>query len=156
MRTLLLFFFNTEQMLSIYFNFNIPPISFPFVPYVALWDPESTQFQCYLGPSPRDWRTLIHFNVVLTVFHIDHISQGLCKTARTTFWWIIVLQLRGEGLEKAHNYGTDLGRIFRTFSPQLENNSTFKFCSVMFLADFWHAFHRISQLGQFGLCSIYL
>ena len=53
--------------------------------FVALWDPESTKFQCYLGPSPRDWRTLIHFNVVLTVFHMDRISQGVCKTVRTTF-----------------------------------------------------------------------
>ena len=42
-------------------------------------------FQCYLGPSPRNRRTLIHFNVVLTVFHIDQISQGVCKTARSTF-----------------------------------------------------------------------
>ena len=59
--------------------------------YVALWDPECTQFQCYLRPSPRDLRTLMHFNVVLTVFHIDHISQGVCKTVRTTFQCIIVL-----------------------------------------------------------------
>ena len=100
--------------------------------YVALWDPECTQFQCCLGPSPRDWRTLIHFNVVLTVFHIDHISQGVCKTVRTTFWCIIVLQSRGEGPEKAHNYGTDLGQIFRTFSPQLENNDTLKCSSDSF------------------------
>ena len=88
--------------------------------------------QCYLGPSPRDWRTLIHFNVVLTVFHIGHISQGVCKTVRTTFWCIIVLQSRGEGPEKAHNYGTDLGQIFRTFSPQLENNDTLKCSSDSF------------------------
>ena len=38
-----------------------------------------------LGPSPRNWRIFIHFNVILTVFHIDHISQGACKTVRTTF-----------------------------------------------------------------------
>ena len=57
--------------------------------YVALWDPESTKFQCYLGPYPSDWRTLIHFNVVPTVFHIDHISQGVCKTVRTTFQCLV-------------------------------------------------------------------
>ena len=51
--------------------------------YVALLNPESTKFQCYLGPSPRDWRTFIHINEVPTVFHIDHISQGACKTVRT-------------------------------------------------------------------------
>ena len=90
--------------------------------------PESTQFQCFLGPSPRDWRTLIHFIVVLTVFHIIHKCQGVCKTVRTTFWCIIVLQSLGEGPEKALNYGTDSGQIFRTFSLQLENNDTLK-CS---------------------------
>ena len=52
---------------------------------------ESTWFQCHFGPSPHDWRTLIHFNVVLTVFNIDHISQGVCKTVRTKFWCINVL-----------------------------------------------------------------
>ena len=70
----------------------------------------------------------MHFNVILTVFHIDHISQNVCKTVRTTFQCIIILQLQGEGPEKAHNYGTDLGQIFRTFSPRLENNDTLK-CS---------------------------
>ena len=65
-------------------------------------------------------------NAVLTVFHIDHISQGVCKTGRTTFWCIIVIQSRGEGHEKANNYGTDLEQIFRTFSPQLENNNRLK------------------------------
>ena len=88
--------------------------------YVALWYPESTQFQCYLGPSTRNWRTLINFNIVLTVFHIDRISLGVCKTVKTTFWCIIVLQSWGEAHEKAHNYGKDLGQIFRTFSPQLD------------------------------------
>ena len=42
---------------------------------------------------------MIHLNVVLTVFHIDHISQGVCKTVRTIFQFIVVLQLRGEGPE---------------------------------------------------------
>ena len=71
---------------------------------------------------------MIHFNVVLTVFHIDHISQGVCKTVRTTFQCIVVLQSRGEGPEKAHNYGTDLGQTFRTFSPRLKNIDALK-CS---------------------------
>jgi hypothetical protein len=33
-----------------------------------------------------------------------------------------------DGPEKVHNYGNDLGQIFKTFSPQLENNDTLK-CS---------------------------
>ena len=44
-------------------------------------------------------------------FNIDDISQGVCKTVRTSFYCIIVLQSRGEGPEKAHNYGTDSGQI---------------------------------------------
>ena len=99
---------------------------------MVLWDPESTQFQFYLRPFPRYWRTLIHFNVVLTDFHIDHISQGVWKTVRTTCWCIIVLHLGAEGQEKAHYYRTDSGQIFRTFSPQLENNNTLKCSSDSF------------------------
>ena len=87
--------------------------------YVALWDPESTKFQYYLWPSPRDWRTLIHFNVVLTVFHIDHISQGVCKTVRTPFQCLVVLQLRGKGPENLSRICPIVMCLFRTFSPQL-------------------------------------
>ena len=61
-----------------------------------------------------------------------HKPQGVCKTARTKLWCIIILQSRGEGHEKAHNYGTDLGQIFRTFSLQLENNDTLKYSSDSF------------------------
>ena len=57
---------------------------------------EGPHFVNDLGPSPRDWRTLIHFNVVLTVFHIDYISQGVCKSVRTKFQCIVVLQLSGD------------------------------------------------------------
>ena len=112
--------------------------------YVALWDPESTKLQCYLGPSLRDWRTLIHFNVVLTVFHIGHISQVVCKTVRTKFWCIIVLQLWREGPEKAPNYGTDWGQIFRTFSPQLVNNDTLKLHTQWDMWSMWKTV-RMSQ-----------
>ena len=85
-----------------------------------------------LGSSPYDGRTLIHFNVILRVFHIDHISQGVCKIVRTTFQCIVVLQSQGEGPEKAHNYGTDWGQILRTFSLRFENNDTLKCSSDSF------------------------
>ena len=71
---------------------------------------------------------MIHFNVVPTVFHIDHISQGVCKTVRTTFQCIVVLQLRGEGPEKLSRICPIVMCPFRTFSPRLENNDTSK-CS---------------------------
>ena len=61
---------------------------------------------------------MINFNVVLPVFHIDHISSGVCKIVRITFKYIVVLQSRGEGPEKAHNYGTDLGQIFPAIGEQ--------------------------------------
>ena len=63
----------------------------------------------------------------------DFISQGVCKTVKTTLLFIIVLQSRREGHVKAHNYGTDSGQIFRTFSPQLENNHSLKCNSDSFI-----------------------
>ena len=58
----------------------------------------------------------IHFNVVPTVFHIDHISQGVCKTIRTTFQCIVVLQLREEGLENRSQIVAIVMYLFRTIS----------------------------------------
>ena len=92
----------------------------------------------YLGSSPRNWRTLVHVNVVLTVFHIDNIYQGVCKTGRTIFQCIIVLQSRGEGPKKAHNYWTDLVQIFRTFCLRLEKNVTLKCSSEGFVHTLKH------------------
>ena len=88
--------------------------------YVALWDHESTQFECYLGPSPRDWSTLIHFNVVLTVINIDHISHGVCQTVRTSFWCIIVLQSQ----EKVMKRHITMGQIWGRFSGPSPRNWT--------------------------------
>ena len=45
---------------------------------------------------------------------------------------MIVLQSQGEGPEKAHNYGTGSGQIFRTFSQLLENKNTLKYSSDSF------------------------
>ena len=69
------------------------------VTYVALWDPESTQFQCYLRPSPRDWKTLIHFNVVLTVFWLfcrDPEICGQCGKLLELHWNVSMSFNRGE------------------------------------------------------------
>ena len=79
-----------------------------------------------------DWRTLIHFNVVPTVFHIDHISQCVCKTVRTTFQCIVVLQLWGEGPENLSRICPIVMCLFITISPQLENNDTSKCSSDSF------------------------
>ena len=66
---------------------------------VELWDPECMTLNTILDCSPRDWKTLIHFNVVLTIFHIDHISQGVWKNVRNTFQCIVFLQSRGKVLQ---------------------------------------------------------
>ena len=84
----------------------------------------------HLGSSPRERRTLIH--VVLTVFHIDYISQGVRKTVRTTFQCIVVLQLRGEGPENISWICPIVMCLFRTLSPLLENNDTSKCSSDSF------------------------
>ena len=83
------------------------------------------KFWYHLGPSPRDWRTMIHWNVVPTIFHSDHISQGLWKIVRTTFQCSVVLQLQGEGPEKSENYGADLP-LWVVWSPRYV--SSFQLC----------------------------
>ena len=52
---------------------------------------------CLLGPSPRDWRTMIHQNIVLTVLHTPWDMWSMWKTVRTTLKCIDVLQSWGEG-----------------------------------------------------------
>ena len=69
---------------------------------------------------------MIHFNVVLTVFHINH------KTVRTIFQCIVVLQLQGEGPENLSQIRPIVMRLFMTFSPRLENNGTSKCSSESF------------------------
>ena len=76
---------------------------------------------------------MIHLNVFLAIFHIDHTSQGVCKTVRTTFQCIIVLQLRGEGPENLSKICPIVMCLFRTFSLGFENNDTLK-CSSDSLA----------------------
>ena len=54
-------------------------------------------FTYFLGPSPRDLRTTIHWNVFPTNFFSPLYTWSLWKTVRTTFYCIIILQSRGEG-----------------------------------------------------------
>ena len=68
------------------------------VPWTELWTPKVHSDIL----SPRHWRTMIHWNVVPTIFHNDHISQGLCKIFKIKFQCIVVLQSRGEGPENQY------------------------------------------------------
>ena len=44
--------------------------------------------------SSLQWRTVVHWNTFLTIFHHDQVSQGFCKIVGMTFQCIVVLQLR--------------------------------------------------------------
>ena len=77
-------------------------------------------------------RTLIHFNVVLAVFHLDPIFPGVCKTVRTTFQFDFFLQSQAEGPENLSQICPIVMCLFRTFSPRLENNDTLKYSSDSF------------------------
>ena len=57
-----------------------------------MWD----KISILLGASPRHWRTMVNSNIVLTIFHNDQVSQGLCKIIKITFQCILVLQLWGD------------------------------------------------------------
>ena len=47
-------------------------------------------------PSPRDWRTTIHCNAVLTIFHTWWHIFCVWIFVGTAFWWIVVFQSRGD------------------------------------------------------------
>ena len=53
----------------------------------------------------RDWETTMRQNVVLTVFHTQHVYHHACKTVRTTLQCIIGFQLPGKGHEMEKNCG---------------------------------------------------
>ena len=56
-----------------------------------------------LKASPPKWRTMVDWNVVLTIFHNYHIFQGLWKIVWTTYQCIVVLQLWGDWPKNAWN-----------------------------------------------------
>ena len=55
------------------------------------------KFSNFWGPSPRNMKTTIHRNLVLTLFHTTGQMYSLWKTAGTTFQRIIVLESRSKG-----------------------------------------------------------
>ena len=78
---------------------DIPSYYFVSVKYVALLDPGTMKFVYVLGQSPRNWKTTMHQNAVLTIFHTQNICHHVCKIFKTRLQCIVVLQLRGEGPE---------------------------------------------------------
>ena len=56
-----------------------------------------TTFQCYLVDCHRDWRTMVHWNIVWTIFFkTKKYLRVYAKIVAMTFQCIIVLQLRGD------------------------------------------------------------
>ena len=46
---------------------------------------------------PLDWRTTIHWNVILALFQHNHICQDCWKNTRSSFECMVILQSRGQG-----------------------------------------------------------
>ena len=65
--------------------------------------------------GPLDWRTTIHWNIVLTIFPHNHICQDCWKNTRSTFVCMVILQSRGQGPDSCWKYGTDLSRSSPSF-----------------------------------------
>ena len=84
-------------------------LGYKFVPY----------FIYFLWHSPRDWRTLIHCNVVLTILHTWRHIFFVWKISGTAFWWIVVFQSRGDCL-----------RMYTSFMVPGSKSATYPFSSV--------------------------
>ena len=66
-------------------------------------------------PSPHNWRTTIHWNVVLTVSHTPWDMWSMWKTVKSILKFINVLHLQGEG-PKLHWNSVDSGSQSATYT----------------------------------------
>ena len=66
------------------------------------------KFAYILGQSARNLKTTMRQNAIPTIFHAQNIYHHAWKIVRTTLQCIVVLQLRGEGLEIYENCWTEL------------------------------------------------
>jgi hypothetical protein len=57
---------------------------------------------------PLDWRTTIHWNVVLEIFQHNHICQDCWKNTRSTFESMVIIKSMGQCPKEIENYGTNL------------------------------------------------
>ena len=97
-------------------------------------------FLLYLSCSLRCWVNQISMLFRTFSLQLEDIDTFQCSSESFPHWSHIsgcvqncqIYILMHDCWEKAHNYGTDSGQIFRTFSPQLENNNTLKSSSDSF------------------------
>ena len=66
------------------------------------------KFSHIVEQSPRNWKTTMRQNEVLTIFHTQIIFHHAWKTVKTTLQCIVGLRPRGEGHEIEKNCGTNL------------------------------------------------
>ena len=80
--------------------------------------------------------------LVPTIFHNDHISQGLCKIVWTTFQCIVVLQSHGEG-QKSQEKRDIFGTNFQDLLPAIGEQWYIEI-------KFWNIFINPEIYGHYG------
>ena len=74
------------KLAKIYFN---APLSYnrseKLLNSIEMLSHTGKNFYVFLGPAPCISRIMVHWNIVLTIFHTVQIYQGLGKIARTVF-----------------------------------------------------------------------
>ena len=82
-----------------------------------------------------DWRSTIHWNVVLAIFQHNHICQDCWKNTRSTFICMVIPKFRGKGPKRwrtKRQICPILSTRIWTLSPGLENNQTIESWSGIF------------------------
>ena len=87
--------------------------------FVLFLDPGTMKLVYVLGQSPCDWKTTMHQNAVPITFHAQNTCHHAWTIVKTTFQFIVVIQLRGEGHGNRKNYVTNLLRSFSIFPDLL-------------------------------------
>ena len=91
----------------------------------------STRIKC----CPLDWRTTIHWNVVLAIFQHNNICKYCWKNTRSTFECTVILKSRRQGQKRWKTTGQIcpiLSTRIWTLSPGFENNHPLKCWSDIF------------------------
>ena len=114
-----------------------------------------TQFKWFLGPSPCNWRLMIHWNMVLTILHDYQIYRGSWKIVLNAFQCIVVLQWRGDWLKKAWNHDLRVQHMQQTNMGQLTVLALYAFHETSTVSWLLLVHCMLSKkLDQF--CTVYL
>ena len=64
---------------------------------------------------PLDWKTIIQWNVLLSIFQHNYMCQKCWENTRSTWECMVILQFRGQGPDSCWKNGTDLSRSSPSF-----------------------------------------